>query len=114
MHSLWSSAVGDSSITVQWTLNCVDEPIVIGYNFTHCAVNDDDPNQCDGPSVTQEELTFDRELHQYEFKNLKSYKLYKISVELMSRKRLGAPKTISIRTLEGGKQQRCATFLQTF
>lgn len=100
IHSLWSNVITDHSITLQWELNCVDEPIVAGYNITYCPV--ESSNHCTEPMLWT--ITMGNELRQFEIPNLKSYKHYKISVALLSHLRHGVYKTpIYVRTLESGE-----------
>lgn len=68
-------------------------------------LDDDALDKCSEPSLSEVViLNEEDELHQYEIADLKSYRLYNISVALMSHTRLGIPKApITIRTLEGCK-----------
>lgn len=108
--------ITEHSITLQWQLNCVDEPIVAKYNITYCPV--DEPSvKCDEPSVNCLEPMLWNEatgndLRQFEIVNLKSYKYYRISIALLSNSRHGVFKApLCIRTLESGKCVRgtCST-----
>lgn len=102
---MWSSVSVERSITIHWKLNCADDPIVVGYNITYCLLDDKNYDKCSEPSLSEVViLSEDDEMYQYEIANLKSFKLYNISVALMSHTRLGVPKSpITVRTLEGGK-----------
>ena len=105
VHSMWSSVTNEHSITIHWKLNCADDPIVVGYNITYCLLDEKASDICSEPSLSEIIiLDEDDEIHRHEIVNLKSYKLYNISVALMSHSRLGIPKSpITVRTLEGGK-----------
>lgn len=112
---MWSSVPAEHSIAVHWKLSCSDEPIVVGYNITYCMMNDDALDKCaESPISEVVILTADDEMLQYEIANLKSFKLYNISVALMSHTRLGIPKApITVRTLEGGKFNKRTAFTVT-
>lgn len=102
---MWSSVAIERSITVHWKLNCADEPIVAGYNFTFCLLDDDEPTKCAERAISEIEiLGNDSEMNQFSILGLKSYRLYNISIALLSHSRLGILKApITVRTLEGGK-----------
>jgi hypothetical protein len=103
VHSLWSNAATENSITLQWELNCVDEPIVAGYNITYCPVdNVESSENCSEPLLWS--IAMGNELRQFQIVNLKSYKLYSIAVALLSYTRHGVYKLpIVVPTLESGK-----------
>lgn len=109
---MWSSVASERSITVHWKLNCADEPIVAGYNFTYCLLDDDDPTKCAERMNEKIELLGNvSEMNQFSILGLKSYRLYNVSISLMSHSRLGILKApISVRTLEGGKLRRFLGF----
>lgn len=104
MHSLWSTIDAEHSMTLHWKLNCVDEPITIGYNISFCVIDENDANKCSEPMESLIEiLGDDNELRQYQIHNLKSYRLYNASIALMSRTHLGVPATpVTVRTMEAG------------
>lgn len=91
----------------------MDEPIVVGYNVTYCLLDDRDLNNCsESPRSEVVILSDDDEMHQLEISGLKSYRLYNVSVALMSHTRLGIPKApITVRTMEGGTSNINITFL---
>lgn len=104
VQSLWASVDSEHSMTLHWKLNCVDEPITIGYNISFCVLDERDTNKCASPIESFVEiLDDDYQLSQYEIRDLKSYRLYNASISLMSRTHLGVPAAaITVRTMEAG------------
>lgn len=105
VHSVWSSVYNENAITLHWKLNCVDEPIVMGYNITYCSIDDTSSSMCNETAHSSIIiLNENEELNQFEILKLKSYRLYSVTIALMSLNRLGVPITpIFVRTMEGGK-----------
>lgn len=100
---MWSTIDAEHSITLHWKLNCVDEPITIGYNISYCILDKNDSNICSEPMVDFVVIVVDDKLSQYQIRGLKSYRLYNASISLMSRTHLGVPATpITVRTMEAG------------
>ena len=90
----------ERSMMLQWQLNCVDEPIVVGYNITYCAV--DKVDECLEGLLWN--ISLGSETRQFEIQGLKAYTRYKISIALLSTTRHGIFKLpIFARTLESGE-----------
>lgn len=101
---MWSSG-GENEITLMWQLNCVDDPIVKGYNISYCVLDSSNLDVCNEAIMNDVVvLDDDEERSHHVISNLKSYKLYNVSIALMSVTRLG-PSTfpITVRTLEAGE-----------
>lgn len=104
VQSLWASIDSEHSMTLHWKLNCVDEPITIGYNISYCVLDERNSDKCGSPMESFVEiLGDDYQLSQYEIRDLKPYRLYNASISLMSRTHLGVPATaITVQTMEAG------------
>lgn len=102
VRSMWSQYVSESSISLEWKLNCADKDIIYGYNISYCIVADYDSSLCiESPTY---EIFYDNHSSRkvYQILSLKPYKQYNISIALISlSERSGAfSAPITIRTLE--------------
>ena len=87
-------------------MNCADKDIVSAYNIKYCIVADFDKNLClENENYEMFNVSNDdqKNTNLYQISNLKPYKIYNISIALISISgRSGAfSKPIMIRTLEG-------------
>jgi hypothetical protein len=104
LHSIWATYFNENSILFSWELNCADKDIVRAYNIKYCVVADFDKKLCLENEVFELfNASNNQNTNLYQISNLKPYKIYNISIALISiNGRSGAfSKPIMIRTLEG-------------
>lgn len=103
---MWTNNIGENEITFEWKLNCADQDIVFGYNISYCILAEHNKNQC--IEAFENEIFFvnnDTSIHNYQLASLRAYKLYNISIALISTSnRMGSfNNPITVRTMEGCK-----------
>ncbi|XP_070497818.1 cytokine receptor isoform X3 [Chironomus tepperi] len=105
LHSIWATYFNENSILFNWELNCADKDIVSVYKIKYCVVADFDKKLCLEDEIYEmfKVNNNNKNTNLYQITNLKPYKIYNISISLISISgRSGAfSKPIMIRTLEG-------------
>lgn len=84
---MWISKSGSTFIELQWILECVDRPIVTGYNLTYCPITS--PKNLTCQFGTELNRTLDGSATQYNITGLKPYTTYKTVITMISKTRIG-------------------------
>lgn len=107
LNSLWTKYILENTIQLEWSVNCADKDIISAYHIGYCVVANFNSDICLSNETFEDfDVNGDEQfLNKYLLTNLKPYKIYKVSISLISTSgRYGVlSKPLWIKTLEGSE-----------